>query len=75
MSSTVKGLLLSILSVLDMVAWLASPHGWMTVTWLALYLVMSISGLYDVVTAIAFSGLLTIISTNILFESDEWLPW
>ncbi|NET49760.1 MAG: hypothetical protein F6K09_13795, partial [Merismopedia sp. SIO2A8] len=61
--------------VLDMVEWLFSPRGWLTTTWLALYLVMSVSGLYDVLTAIAFSGLLTVVSTALLFESDESLPW
>ena len=53
-----------------MIAWLASPSGWLTVSWLTLYYGMTISGLYLPSMAIAFSGTLSLMSTILIFGSD-----
>ena len=70
MSATVRGLLLTLLSLLDVIAWIASPLGWLTINWLTFYYVMTTSDTYVPMVAIAFSGALALLSTMILFDAD-----
>lgn len=67
MSTTSRRVLLTLLSILDTIAWLATPVGWLTVNWVILYDVTLVSGLYASIVAIAFSGTLSLISTMLLF--------
>lgn len=67
MSTTSRRVLLTLLSILDTIAWLASPIGWLTVSWVILYEVMLVTGLYTMTVAIAFSGTLSMITTMLLF--------
>ena len=70
MSATVRGLLLTLLSLLDFIAWIASPLGWLTINWLTFYYVMTASEIYVPLVAIAFSGVLALLSTMALFDAD-----
>jgi len=72
MPLAVKGLLISLLSLINVLEWLTSPQGWITTTYVAVYLAMTASGIYDTATAITFAGVLSVLSCVFLFEPDDY---
>ena len=70
MPATVRGLLLTFLSLLDFIAWIASPLGWLTISWLTFYYVMTGTTIYASMVAIAFSGLFALMTAMLLFGPD-----
>lgn len=68
MPLTVKGLLLGVLCILDILEWVSSPPGWVITNYVVLYWVMVGLGLYEGLSAIALSATLATVSGALLFE-------
>ncbi|MGK7890610.1 MAG: hypothetical protein AB4042_14865 [Leptolyngbyaceae cyanobacterium] len=71
MPLTVKGLLLGILGILDVVEWVASPQGWIITNYVTLYWTIVGLGLYEGLSAIALSATMATISALLLFEAED----